>query len=187
MNLLLPEYEKEFRREKNFRVGIGVAFIAGILLAIGLVFMLPSYFALVFSKDDIARRLAAEEEVFGKKEFQILKTRIALINQKTLSFDREENKRRALAPILAKLAAGTPDGIRLTFINLSKNERGTFTLSLQGEASDRSRLLLYIDMLKGVDAFSAVGSPVSNLLKEVQVPFSLNIDIKPEFYKYDAG
>ena len=149
--------------------------------------MLPSYLALVFSKDEVARRLAAEEEVFSKKEFLALKTQIALINTKVLSFNRDENKRRALAPILAKLAASTPAGIRLTFISLNKNERGVFTLSLQGEASDRARLLIYIDMLKVVDAFSAVSSPVSNLLKEIKVPFSLNIDIKPEFYKYDAG
>ena len=64
MSLLTPNYEKEFRREKIIRVWISFIIILIIAAAAGLVFMLPSYFALALSKDDIFRRLQAEEKVF---------------------------------------------------------------------------------------------------------------------------
>ena len=76
MNLLTPNYEKEFRHEKIIRVWISFLIILIIVAATGLVFMLPSYFALALSKDDILRRLQAEEKVFEKKEFKSLEEKI---------------------------------------------------------------------------------------------------------------
>ena len=66
MSFVAKNYKKEFRREKILRILIGFAVNLAVALMVGLVFMLPSYFILVFSKDDVLRRLQAAEEVFAR-------------------------------------------------------------------------------------------------------------------------
>lgn len=185
MSLLTPNYEKEFRREKIIRVWISFLIILIIIAAAGLVFILPSYFALVLSKDDILRRLQAEEKVFEKKEFKSLEEKIAALNGKIFTFEKSEKKRHDFAPLLNKIAINTVSGISLDSITLNKNEQGFFTFSIVGEADARDELLKYTDRLRAVKEFSSVNSPVANLLKENKASFSLDIKINPEAYKYE--
>lgn len=185
MSLLTPNYEKEFRREKIIRVWISFFLILIIVAAAGLVFMLPPYFALVLSKDDILRRLQAEEKVFEKKEFKSLEEKIAALNEKIFTFEKNEKKRHAFAPLLNKISINAVSGIRLNSITLNKNEQGFFTFSVVGEADARDELLKYIDRLRMVKEFFSVNSPVANLLKENKASFILDIKINPEAYKYE--
>ena len=185
MSLLTPNYEKEFRREKIIRVWISFIIILIIAAAAGLVFMLPSYFALVLSKDDILRRLQAEEKVFEKKEFKSLEEKISALNGKIFTFEKNEKKRHNFAPLLNKIAVNVVSGIRLTSITLNKNEQGLFAFSVAGEADTRDKFLQYVDRLRAVQEFSAVNSPVANLLQENKASFSLDIKINPEAYKYE--
>ncbi len=186
MSLLTPNYEKEFRREKIIRVWISFLIILIIIAATGLVFMLPSYFALVLSKDDILRRLQAEETVFEKKAFKSLEEKIAVLNGKIFTFEKNEKKRHDFAQILNKISLNAVSGIRLTSITLNKNEQGLFAFSVVGEADARDEFLKYIDRLKAVKEFSSINSPVANLLKENQASFSLDIKINSEAYQYES-
>src|SRR3989338_66529 len=186
MNLLTKNYEKEFRHEKIIRVWISFLIILIIVAATGLVFMLPSYFALALSKDDILRRLQAEEKVFEKKEFKSLEEKITSLNEKIFTFEKSEKRRHDFAPLLNKIAINTVSGISLTLITLSKNEQGLFTFSVTGETDARDNLLKYIDRLRAVKEFSSINSPVANLLKENKASFSLEIKINPEAYKYES-
>ena len=185
MSLLTSNYEKEFRREKIIRVWISFIIILIFIIATGLIFMSPSYFALMLSKDDILRRLQAEEKVFEKKEFKNLEEKIAALNGKIFTFEKNEKKRHNFAPLLNKISLNAVSGVRLTSITLNKNEQGLFAFSVVGEADARDNLLKYIDRLKAVKEFSSVNSPVANLLKENQASFSLDIKINPEAYKYE--
>lgn len=185
MSLLTPNYEKEFRREKIFRVWIGFLSILIIVVVAGLVFMLPSYFALVLSRDDILRRLQAEEKVFEKKEFKSLEEKIATLNEKIFTFEKNEKRRHNFAPLLNKIAANAVSGVSLDSIALNKNEQGFFAFSVVGDADARDELLKYVDRLRTVKEFSLVNSPVANLLKENKASFILDIKINPETYKYE--
>lgn len=185
MSLLIANYEKEFRSAKIVRVWISFVIILVIIAAAGLVFMLPSYFVLVFSKDDVLRRLQAEEKVFEKKEFKSIEGKIAALNGDIFAFEKNEKKRHNFAPLLNKIVINTPTSIRLASINLSENGQGFFNFSILGEADSRDELLKYIDLLKAVPEFSAVNSPITNLLKENKTSFSLDVKINPEVYKYE--
>lgn len=186
MHLLASAYEKEFRREKIARAL--VIFLAMLILvaATGLIFMFPSYFALVFSKDDVLRRLKAEEESFAQKEFKNLEGQIARLNAQIFSFERNENKRYSLAPLIQKLALATPTEIKLGSINFGRagQEKDIFSFGIQGEADSREDLLKYVEVLRSMDEFVSVNSPVTNLLKENRASFFLDIKIKPGRYKY---
>ena len=186
MSLLTPNYEKEFRREQIIRVWISFIIILIIIAAAGLIFMSPSYFALMLSKDDILRRLQAEEKVFEKKEFKSLEEKITALNGKIFTFEKNEKKRHDLAPLLNKIAISAVTGIRLNSITLSKNEQGLFAFSVAGEAGTRDEFLKYVDRLRAVKEFSSVNSPVANVLKENKTSFSLSIKINPEAYKYES-
>ncbi|KKT29535.1 hypothetical protein A3G55_01375 [Candidatus Giovannonibacteria bacterium RIFCSPLOWO2_12_FULL_44_25] len=187
MSFVAKNYKKEFRREKILRILIGFAVNLAVALMVGLVFMLPSYFILVFSKDDVLRRLQAAEEVFARKEFKNLEEKIGGINARVSVFEKNESRRGELAPLFRKLAENAPDAVRLVSINVSKDANGFYTMSVQGEAERRDELLKYIDKLESVSEFASVDSPVANLLKETKTLFTLNIKIKPEAYKYEPA
>ncbi|OHB03603.1 MAG: hypothetical protein A3B03_02685 [Candidatus Zambryskibacteria bacterium RIFCSPLOWO2_01_FULL_42_41] len=186
MYLLTPAYEKEFRKEKIARVL--TSFLAMLILAAvtGFIFMLPSYFVSVFSKDDVLRQLKAEEEVFAKKEFKNLEEQMARVNSQIFAFERNEAKRHALSPLLQKLVLNTPPEIRIGSINFGRTsqERNIFSFGIQGEADSREDLLEYVKVLRSMEEFASVNSPVTNLLKENRASFFLDIKIKPERYKY---
>ena len=132
MSLLTENYEKEFKREKFLRILIGFAVILIVAFLVGLVFMLPSYFVLIFSEDDILRRFKAAEEVFEKKEFKNLEEQITAINSRISSFEKNESRRREFAALLRKIAANTPNGTKIMLINLNKNRENLYTLSIHG-------------------------------------------------------
>lgn len=185
MSFIAENYEKEFRREKILRIFIGFTINLIAALLIGLVFMLPPYFALSLSKNDTLRRLKAVEEIFEKKEFKNLEEKISRINARVSVFEKNESKRGELASLLRKFAESTPDAVRLMLISVGKNDEGLYAISVQGEADERNELLKYIEKLESVGEFASVDSPVTNLLKETKTPFTLKIKIKPEVYKYD--
>lgn len=184
MTFISENYEKEFRREKILRILIGFAINLIAALLVGLVFMLPSYFAIALSKDDVLRRLKAAEEVFEKKEYKALEEKISKVNARVSAFEKNESKRKGLAPLLHRLAENTPDTMRLASIGLSKNQEGFYAISVQGEAATRDEFLKYAEKLARVGEFASIDSPVTNLLKETKAAFTLNIKVKPEAYGY---
>ncbi|QQG42785.1 MAG: hypothetical protein HYW15_01030 [Candidatus Giovannonibacteria bacterium] len=186
MYLLTPAYEKEFRKEKIARVSVSFLAMLILVAAAGFIFMLPSYFVSVFSKDYILRQLKAGEEVFARKEFKSLEERVAGANSLIFAFERNEAKRYPLSPILQKIALRTPPEIRIDSINFGRagREENIFSFGIQGEADSREDLLKYIEVLRSMEEFASVNSPVTNLLKENRASFFLDIKIKPERYKY---
>lgn len=184
MTFISENYKKEFRREKILRILTGFAINLVSAMLVGMVFMLPAYFVLALSKDDVLRRLKAAEEVFEKKEFKALEEKINRINARVSAFEKNESRRKEFAPLLRKLAENTPDAVRLAFVGVSKNQEGLYMISLQGEATTRDEFLKYTEKLGGVREFMSIDSPVANLLKETKTAFTLNIKIKPEAYGY---
>ena len=65
---LLPKvYSQEFKKEKIIKRIFIVFILWGLFLAFGVVFLLPSYFTLVFSLDDVLRSLGTEEVAIKRK------------------------------------------------------------------------------------------------------------------------
>ncbi|KKT42135.1 MAG: hypothetical protein UW30_C0002G0046 [Candidatus Giovannonibacteria bacterium GW2011_GWA2_44_13b] len=183
MSLLTENYQKIVRREKILRVSAYFIFLLCFVGIMGLVFMVPSYFLLVFSKDDYLRRLHVEEEVLARKELGKLEGRISKVNGKIEDYEQNEMKRRAISDLLVKLFRLTPSPeIKIFNLNLKRAKTGEFLLAVQGNAGRREDFLKYVAALETSPDFSGVISPITNLLSESNLEFNIELKIKPEIY-----
>ena len=162
----------------------GFLIVLNVTLLFGIVFMMPSYFLLVLSKDDILRRLDAAKENFEQKSFKNEDNEIKGVNLLVSGYENDQNKRKALAPILSKFASVSRPEIKISYLNLRKTDGGAFSLFVRGKASRREAFLDYLESLKSLPEAESVASPISNLLKDNDLDFSLEIKLKKETYGY---
>ena len=152
----------------------------------GIVLLLPSYFMLIFSRDDVLRRLDVQQQAFNRQDISSFEESIATINKRAATLRSSESMRYALAPLLARIAGAGSDEIRLQSIDLRADKQGTFIFVLRGTARTRDTFLSYVKRLKGVPEFSSVYSPISNILKESDVQFELEVSVNKDAYFYVA-
>ena len=80
ISLLSKEYTKEVRREKILRSAVVIFGIISTVLLVGIIFMLPSYFTLTLSQEEVARRLQAQQESFARQNVNVIEEKIQKIN-----------------------------------------------------------------------------------------------------------
>lgn len=182
MNFLTPEYDKLIRKEKGLRLVLTFLYMLFCVSAVGAVLLLPSYFVLVLSQDEILRYVEAEEAVLARKQLQEIEKRAGQVSRTLDLYSSNESLRRPLAPLVASLANETPSAIKLSSIELKKNSDESFSFLVRGKAKTRDEFLAYLDRIKRMQEAAAVISPVTNVLKESNLDFSLEIKIKKEVY-----
>lgn len=185
-NSLLPAlYAKEVRREKIARL-IALFFVGtSIIFFVGGVFLITSYFTLVFSKQDVLRRLDAEEQSLARQDIKTLEAYISASNKRSLTHTKNELRRHALSPLLRELARIDTAGVKLSSLLFSRKPDGTFSLAMKGNADTRDLFLAYAREAKAISLFDTLDSPVANLLSETNVLFELTATIKKQSFFYD--
>lgn len=184
MTLLTARYEKNIRKEKISRLLFGFLIILNMAILFGLAFMTPTYFLLILSKDDILRRLEAAKEGFEKKSFKNADDEIKSVNLLISDYENDQKRRKELAPILIKISSISSPEIRISHLNFRKVNEGVFSFLIQGNASRREPFLDYLSALRSLPEVDAVASPISNLLKDRDLDFSLEVKFKKEIYDY---
>ncbi len=78
-----------------------------------------------------------------------------------------------------KVLAVKPPGVNINRLFFTKGieVNGESTIELAGLAGNRRALLIFLEQLRGDRTFSAVDSPVSNLIKESKVDFNLKLHL----------
>ena len=188
MNELLSyTYLRAVRREKLSRLLLAFVILLVFSLVAGIIFMAPSYFVLLFSREEIARRLQTEELAIEKLRLKNTEENIKSINAAVKSFGSNESGRRSFSKLIIEVANAPATGVNLASFELKKNSDGLFVTTLRGKADARENLLAYIEALKNLSGFSSVNSPVSNILSSREINFSLNLVVRPDIYSYHAN
>src|SRR3989344_2283356 len=149
MSLLPQIYQKEIRREKIVRLCFLFFSFTSEVLLIGIIFMLPSYFSLIFSANEVLRRWDAEKQAFERQDITSFEDTITKINQRTMLYTNNENRRHNLSRLLVRVAEADDKNIHLNSINLQSGNEGAFKFVIRGTASTRDAFLSYIQRLKG--------------------------------------
>ncbi len=171
---LLPKEEKDLlvkmRLIRFVTLSSTFLFYTGIIASIAL---LPSYVLSVSKEKDIVilyEKLQLEEST---KESNSLNVVVGDINQKLSLLPGDDPKRFSetfFEPIISRKGGA----VSITSISYSKNTEGAFVGRISGVASTRSGLLLFVDELKKIPDFSEVSVPISNLVKDRDIAFSLD-------------
>jgi hypothetical protein len=188
MNVFLPSLiQKKVMRAKLWRFVLALIILIGFALLVASILLLPSYFVLLFSVEQIDRRVVIEEQVLARRDLVSLESRVRSINSKIESFEKNESFRYSLSSLLYILGEDTKTGIEISNMTLrTTGEGGAFVMQIQGIADTRDRLVSYIETLRLREEFVSVFSPISNFLEETNVEFSLEVTVNEKVYAYKA-
>ncbi len=180
---LLPKTEKEdLKKGLKLRFAIVAMFLLSASFLIGFVMFLPSYFLAFgyFSK-------TAPDSYFLKPENSDSINKILSLPDEIsskLGFFQSNIHNVSVADYFSKIVDNLPKGVQINSISFSKNQNyngnnGTVIL-VSGIAVSRDSLMSFSTLLKESGLFSDVEVPVSNLTKDENLPFSINILIENE-------
>lgn len=177
---LLPKTEKDnLRKGLKLRLMVVALFLLSASFLAGTVMLLPSYFLALgnFSKIQLAAYSS------GVKNESLDETILNLPGQidARLKFFQSNLANLSAVDVFSKIISAAPDGIKLNSISFSrdqvyKEKNGTLIL-ISGTALTRETLVSFATLLKKTEIFSLVDVPVSNLTKDKNLPFSINIFI----------
>lgn len=175
---LIPDSQKEtVRAEYRHRLlSLSVLFVL-LSIVIAAASLLPSYF---ISKTKYVA-LKERADVLNKEGKRADMSRVSLIiqdlNEKLLLL-RTEKKNTDVGSIIMKLVENAGPSVKVASITYER--RGdTAKMDIIGVAGKRESLIAFVDKLKKEKLFSAVYSPVSNLVKETDISFNIEIGLVP--------
>lgn len=177
INLLPLSERSRVRAEELSRM---VRFFGSVLMLsfiVAAVFLSPSFLPMIFEERELERSLALlEERAENTKSREI--TANARSVSKTLSEVGSAFERRArVSSIFSMFSDELPSGIEV--LNLTVKENGEVVVS--GRAATRREILQFEDVLRKSGRFESLITPLSNIIRNTDIPFTIQGKLKPEF------
>ena len=179
-NLLPSEQIKKNITEYHFRFAGTALAMLGITIFLATVFLSPSYFlashkrAVIQNdplwqndKDDVASRERQKEFEDVIKETNMVLDILGTTN----------NKFYVSGDVVAKIIGYKTTPITISGIFYDASDVGD-ALSIKGIEVNRQGLISFTDMLKKDPSFASVDLPISNLVKDRDISFSISIKLK---------
>lgn len=172
INLLPMKYKKAAQKEflrrfiAVFGLGLLVLVITELLFSLGLLFSASSSF------ESFERQTTFSEEMANLKKLDELEMKMRDLNHLLDLCQKEEENLQIISDDISYVLDILPPSIKINSL-LFQNEQ----LSLFGHADIRGDLLSFVDKLETVSSFEKVESPISNLLVENDIEFSLVIKL----------
>ncbi|MDP3726235.1 MAG: hypothetical protein Q8R36_03500, partial [bacterium] len=114
------------------------------------------------------------------EERKNLEKNVADINQKINILSGESERSISTSYAIQKIIENKNPNIFITsffYDDIQKTEMPRI-MTISGVSSNRHRLISFVNALRAEDTFSEVNVPVSNFVKNVDIPFSLLLTIR---------
>lgn len=174
---LLPEQEKYFIKKeyKNRRKVVALALLLCIFM-IAFISLLPSYVLSTQKRNEASLKVASFGESTALEESKKLSAETLLANKKI----------NALKPdnyiytneIFDDILSGQVGGVKVLNFSIARKNTERIDVIVGGIAHKRDSLLLFQNNLKKIDRFMEVVLPVSDLVKDSNINFSIKITVK---------
>ncbi len=173
MFLLLPEEQKN-KLIKQYRLRLFFIALSALCVFVGVGFfsLLPSYFAVHSEEDNIVGLRNTVGKSISLKSDKDLEKTLSDIKQNISALKIPE---KDAISIIGDIVKVRPDGVRLNDINFGSYTATSSAVSILGVSSDRPSLILFSRKLKENPKFSSVDLPISNLAKDSDINFNINI------------
>lgn len=177
---LLPKTEKDILKRglklRFFIVSAGLVFFG---MFAGVVFLSPSYVLAVIKSSEIKLK-GTPSNILSQEEKNKLIELPNKIKNKLQIMEMVVNK-KSISDTFFSFLADMPNGVAINSIsftdsaysNVKKNQNKEILIS--GIARSRNDLTSFSDLLRKNDKISGIDLPVSNFIKENNIPFSLKI------------
>lgn len=175
LNLLPPEEKRNLAYAIRTRAVIA---LCGGLVSVFVIFMvllLPTFFLLVLQKSDVLRAVMIERESQERAGIAAQAAELIGINQLAERVVRHEKDQLKIFPLFEAVAREVPPTVHLKTLKLRSGPR---ELAVEGFAPTREDLLQFLRALERHPAVEKVSSPLSNLIKETDITFSVVAKLK---------
>ena len=175
-NLLPPNEKRMVAREEWRRVirVIGAFGLAAIL--IGSVLLTPSYIPLLFEIQSLGREHDLEQEASRIFELDVIRREVGEISR-ALDVVKRAALGRPHTRQLFDAVVRDASGITTTSFTV----RDAVSVSVEGKAALRGDLLAFEQMLRESGLFREISSPLSNIIRQADISFTLTGTLKEEF------
>lgn len=176
LNLLPPQQKKNLNYEIDRRMVQFLGFWFSAVIIIFGVLMLPAFFFISFEQSEVEHVKKVEEEAQKAAHTSELEEKIRGTNALLDIILAREYKKKDVASFLGEILSGAPAGVSVTLI---VHEPLKNHVNISGAADTRGALLKFVDFLKKAPEIKNVSSPVSNIIRQQNINFSLEIETEP--------
>jgi len=176
LNLLPPEQKGNLNYEIDRRMVQFFGFWFFVIIIIFGALVLPAFFFISLQQPEVERAARIEEEARASVRTTETEGKILGINNLLDIIVTREEKKQNVLPFLKEILSRSPAKVWVAFITYMPAENRA---TVAGLAATRSELLKFIDLLKASPGIKTVTSPVSNIIQEKDINFSLSIETGP--------
>jgi|GEM_PF-1247891 Tfp pilus assembly protein PilN len=179
INLLPSEQivavKSEYRRR---RLTVFEVFVLAWLLILTL-FISSLYILALAERQAAVDQLATKQKMLAVTGAGGLSAQLVQLTNDLQTIKTAEQTRILPFGFFQKILAAKPTGVKIDHLFFAKGVEvnGESIIELAGLAGNRRALLIFLEQLRGDRTFSAVDSPVSNLIKESNVDFNLKLHL----------
>lgn len=178
---LLPETIRE--KYENWRINLFIA-LASIFIAVSVVGL--ASFVVYWASGIVYRNTLVEfekrifTENFPATEFEHFKAEITAVNQEVALLKKFDENRADIVKIAEEFGRGFPQGIEPGSVSITApaNIKDPAIVQIKGVAATRTDILNFERKLREHKDVISIDSPLSNLDRPTQAPFSISVKVK---------
>ncbi len=178
---LLPITEKQKIRETyRFLVLSMYLIVLSLVLLVAILSFLPSFFITDSKYQKILAESQTKEAIIKQSQEQEIKKIITDTNAKIVLL--KSTTTPSSSNLFYKILESRPVGVYITNFSYDTTKKGNSSFSsitMQGTAENRTKLLSFVEVLSKENSFSSVDLPISNLISDTNVSYTLNIAVAP--------
>jgi len=172
INLLPGEDKKDIKREYLRRVFVVAGTFLFINIAIGIILLYPVFYSLAIQRGFFQKELDLAKEIYSKGDKQGVTAYILEMNSKLSVLKDGYIDYQQKSEAIKKILTWKNDDVFIEGITFLDKK-----VIIVGTSKTRDELLTFVDQLKTESFFKKIDSPASNLLKGVDLKFTINIDL----------
>jgi len=185
---LLPMEEKKKLRDGYRMLVLAVSLpMLSSVLVVALLTLFPSFVLTLSNYEKILNDSKSSEAVTKQAQEQEMKDTVKSVNLK-LAILRSASSEIKASAFFEQILRNRSEGVFITALSYEKSPGGTLlskrnttpsgpVIALSGYAEKRDDLLSFVSNLKKIKGFSSVDLPISSLVSESDLPYSLNIAV----------
>jgi Tfp pilus assembly protein PilN len=175
INLIPPEGHRAVKREYLLRIGtVWAILFAGVFFA-GAALSIPTYVLVRMQLESLT--LSADESESTSAQFKHAEAIVRRTNDIALQLDIPM-KGASASEIIRDVSQVAPRGVSITSLQLAKSADTFTTVQVQGIAPSRNALASFTDALNALPRVARAEVPISDLARDVDLPFALTIELK---------
>lgn len=181
INLLPTSAIKRIITEYRIRLATTALFMLGVIIFIALVLLTPSYFLASHKKSVVESDLSSPGKS-NSESAQEQKKLEDMIRESESVLGLLGGGGKQITPsdaVIAKIVGYKTNSITLNAIFYEAQDTGGY-ISLKGVATSRQSLIMFADSLKKDITFTNVNLPISGLVKDSNIDFTITLNLKGE-------